>query len=94
MNPAFTTLKEKKLIIFDDDAYIAIHQGADLGAEFLAEFINKGFSNGLSRFERSAVFKKFCVPFFTQSLASVFSKLKKQIGEKLVSKNYDIVEQI
>lgn len=71
MNPAFTTLKEKKLIIFDDDVYIPIHQGADLGAEFLAEFINKGFSNGLGRFQQSAVFKKFCKELYGRDLGQL-----------------------
>jgi len=46
----------------------------------------------------SAVFDKVCVSFFDsdfrQSLVSVFSKLKKQKGEKLVSKINDKAEQI
>jgi len=90
MNPAFTTLKEKKLIIFDDDAYIPIHQGADLGAEFLAEFINKGFSNGLSRFERSAVFKKFCKELYGRDLGQLSLLNENQLSylvETLKSQN-------
>ena len=47
-----------------------------------------------SRKNLSAVFDKVCVPFFWQSLARVFSAAMKEIGEKLVSKFHDKVEQI
>jgi len=46
-----------------------------------------------SRKNLSAVFDKVCVPFFRQSLARVFSAATKEIGEKLVSKFHDKVEQ-
>jgi len=60
----------------------------------LTQSLNKIKTCRRSRKKLSAVLDKVFVPIFTQSLASVFSKLKKQIGEKLVSKNHDKVEQI
>jgi len=80
MNPAFSSLKEKRLIIFDDDAYILIHQGSELGAEFLAEFINKGFSNGLARFEQSNAFKKYCKELYGRDLGQLSLLTENQLN--------------